>query len=57
VDYREAHGPFKSVGGLTNVKGIGDKKLLKIAPHLTTGSANPCNPCAGKNPCNPCASK
>ncbi|MDX8387910.1 MAG: helix-hairpin-helix domain-containing protein [Ghiorsea sp.] len=27
VAYREAHGDFSSVAGLTAVKGIGDKKL------------------------------
>jgi len=30
VAYREAHGDFPSVSGLTAVKGIGKKKLAKI---------------------------
>lgn len=35
VDYREANGPFPSVAALTNVSGIGDKKLAAIM-HLVT---------------------
>ncbi|MEK5477146.1 helix-hairpin-helix domain-containing protein [Paenibacillus sp. FSL R5-0407] len=34
VDYRNAHGPFKSVNELTKVKGIGDKMLEKMKPHI-----------------------
>jgi len=34
VAYREAHGAFKSVDGLTDVKGIGKKKLSKIEDSL-----------------------
>ena len=30
VEYREANGLFKAVEELTNIKGIGDKKLAKI---------------------------
>ena len=30
VDYRKVHGPFKTIGDLTRVKGIGDKLLEKI---------------------------
>lgn len=48
VAYRTAHGMFKSLDGLTAVKGIGAKTLDKIREHLTVGMANPCNPCAGK---------
>ena len=35
VDYREANGPFPSVAALTNVSGIGEKKLAAII-HLVT---------------------
>ena len=35
LDYRNAHGPFKSLDDLTNVKGIGDSTLAKIKPQLT----------------------
>jgi len=35
VAYRTEHGDFSSVGALTAVKGIGDKKLMKIASGLT----------------------
>lgn len=34
VAYREAHGAFKSVDDLTDVKGIGKKKLSKIEDSL-----------------------
>ena len=30
LDYRNSHGPFKSVGELMNVSGIGEKKLEGI---------------------------
>ncbi|MFE8073396.1 ComEA family DNA-binding protein [Marinobacteraceae bacterium S3BR75-40.1] len=29
VEYRESHGPFKAVGGITKVKGIGEATLEK----------------------------
>ncbi|WP_051937841.1 ComEA family DNA-binding protein [Ghiorsea bivora] len=35
VAYRTEHGNFSSVAGLTAVKGVGDKKLQKIADGLT----------------------
>jgi len=35
VAYRTEHGDFSSVDALTAVKGIGDKKLMKIAGGLT----------------------
>lgn len=34
VEYRNANGPFGSVNELTNVKGIGDKLLEKMKPHI-----------------------
>jgi competence protein ComEA len=34
-DYRKAHGPFKSVDDLLNIKGIGPKVLDKIRPFAT----------------------
>ena len=36
VKYREEH-PFESVDDLLNVKGIGEKKLEQIKPHVTVG--------------------
>src|SRR5210317_2006523 len=33
--YRDANGPFKSIDGLLNVKGIGPEKLEKIRPLVT----------------------
>ncbi|MBU0455907.1 MAG: helix-hairpin-helix domain-containing protein [Gammaproteobacteria bacterium] len=35
VDYRTQNGPFKSIDDLTKVKGIGSKKLAKIAQQIT----------------------
>ena len=35
VDYRNTHGPFKSVDELLNVKGIGEKKLADLKPYAT----------------------
>ena len=34
IEYRETHGPFVSLEELTDVSGIGDKKLAAIAPFL-----------------------
>ena len=35
VAYRDAHGPFKSVDQLAEVKGIGEAKLAKLRDQLT----------------------
>ncbi len=35
VAYREQHGPFKSIDGLKNVNGIGDKKFADIRAFVT----------------------
>jgi len=37
IDYREKHGPFQSVGELTKVEGIGQKKLEGLWDLVTTG--------------------
>ncbi len=37
LSYREENGPFVSVEELSNVRGIGPKKLQRIAPYCTTG--------------------
>lgn len=37
VAYRDANGPFESIAQLSNVEGIGDKKLENILPYITTG--------------------
>ena len=34
LKYRKANGEFKSIDELTNIKGIGEKKLLKLKPYL-----------------------
>lgn len=38
IHYREQNGAFSTVDELVNVKGIGDKKLQKLAKHLTVSS-------------------
>ena len=35
VQYREEQGEFSSVDALTDVKGIGEKTLLKLEPYIT----------------------
>lgn len=35
IAYRNEHGPFKSVDDLKNVKGIGEKKLVKLKSMAT----------------------
>jgi len=35
IDYRQQHGPFKSVNDLTNVSGIGDKRLADLRQMIT----------------------
>jgi len=37
VDYRNAHGAFKSVDALTAVKGIGSRKLERIRSRIKAG--------------------
>ena len=37
VDYRAEHGPFRSIGELTNISGIGSSKLEAIADLITVG--------------------
>lgn len=43
LDHRKAHGPFKSVEDLKDVKGIGAKRFEKLKPELTVSG-----PSAGK---------
>ena len=40
VEYRETHGPFRTLEELLNVKGIGPVKLEQIRPYLTVGPAD-----------------
>jgi competence protein ComEA len=35
IDYREQHGPFRTVDDLLNVSGIGDKTLEDLRPLVT----------------------
>jgi competence protein ComEA len=35
VEWREEHGPFRRVEDLMKVKGIGEKSLEKLRPHVT----------------------
>ena len=46
VEYRQSHGPFKSVEELVEVKGIGDKLLASLKEHVTIGAASAPAPAA-----------
>jgi competence protein ComEA len=35
IDYRNAHGPFKSIEELKNVSGIGEKRFAELKDHVT----------------------
>ena len=49
LDYRSAHGQFKSVEELKDVKGIGAKRFEKLKGELTVGaSPKPAGRAAGK---------
>jgi len=37
IEYREAHGPFQSVEGLLEVKGIGEATLEQFREDVTAG--------------------
>jgi competence protein ComEA len=37
IDYRQAHGPFKTIEDLEQVSGIGPKKLAQVKPYLVIG--------------------
>ena len=37
VEFREKHGPFRRVEDLLKVKGIGEKSLDKLRPHVRVG--------------------
>jgi competence protein ComEA len=57
VAYRQANGPFKSLDGLTKVKGISKKKLDKLRQSLVLEGQNTYIPVEspkipGKNPSN-----
>ena len=52
IDYRKAHGPFKSVDDLKHVKGIGAKRLEKLRADLTVGprrQGRRRKPCQGRS--------
>ena len=38
LDYRAAHGPFKSIEQLKDVKGIGAKRFEKLKPELSVAT-------------------
>jgi competence protein ComEA len=40
VDYRNQHGPFRSVDEVRKVKGIGEKLFISIKPELSIGAAS-----------------
>ena len=40
VEWREEHGPFRRVEDLLKVKGIGEKSLQRLRPHVTVGESD-----------------
>lgn len=46
VDYRKAHGPFKTVEELKDVKGIGAKRFEKLKPDLAVSGPTTAKPAA-----------
>jgi len=46
LDYRTAHGAFKSVEELKDVKGIGAKRFEKLKPDLAVSGASTMKPAA-----------
>jgi len=44
VEYRQAHGPFRSVDQLEDVRGIGLIKLQQLRPYFTLSDAPPADP-------------
>jgi len=55
VDYRKAHGPFKTVEELKDVKGIGAKRFEKLKPDLAVSGPTTAK-VAGKGDAKPAAS-
>ena len=41
LDYRNQHGPFRSVDEVRKVKGIGEKLFAQIKPELSVGPSKP----------------
>lgn len=41
VEYRDKNGPFKSLDGLKEVKGFGDKSVDKLRGELSVGDSSP----------------
>src|SRR5262245_29000318 len=46
LDYRKAHGPFKTVDELKDVKGIGAKRFEKLKPDLAVTGPSTLKPAA-----------
>ncbi len=41
LEFREKNGPFERIEDLMNVRGIGEKKFLKLKDRITVGAAGP----------------
>ncbi len=39
IEYRQKNGPFKKIEDLMNVRGVGEKKFLKLKANITVGAA------------------
>ena len=37
VEFRKEHGPFRRVEDILKVRGVGEKSLAKLKPHLKVG--------------------
>lgn len=48
LDYRKAHGPFKTVEELKDVKGIGAKRFEKLKPELAVSGPTTTKSTAGE---------
>ena len=40
IEWRDEHGPFRRVEDLMKVKGIGEKSLEKMRPHVTVAKSD-----------------
>lgn len=48
VEYRQKHGPFKTIEDLMNIRGIGEKSFLRLKPLITVTPAVPKRRAKGK---------
>ena len=39
IEFRKEHGPFRRVDDLLKIRGVGEKSLAKLRPHLKVGKS------------------